>query len=161
VAPTLHGARVLEVGCGDGRLTRRYADRASRVLAIDSDPEHVATACSRLSGPDNGHVTFLATPVADLDPRSGLFAIDAERTFTFSHHAPSLEALRAHLAATWTDAVIQPSVADRVESLMAAGGESTEVVLQETAWMRLLRKNSAEAATGCSVDGKVRPCSTR
>src|SRR5262245_59905604 len=28
LAPALTGARVLEIGCGDGRLTRRYASRA-------------------------------------------------------------------------------------------------------------------------------------
>lgn len=71
---------------------------------------------------------------------SGLLVIDVERIFTFSHHAQSLEALRAHLAATWTDAVILPLVADRVERFMAAGGQGTEVVLRETAWMRALRK---------------------
>ena len=71
---------------------------------------------------------------------SGLFEVDVERTFTFSHHARSLEALRAHLAATWTDAVILPRVAERVAGLMAAGGEDAEVVLRETAWMRVLRK---------------------
>ena len=30
-----HGQRVLEIGCGDGRLTWRYADRAAHVTAID------------------------------------------------------------------------------------------------------------------------------
>lgn len=32
----LDGADVLEIGCGDGRLTYRYADRAAHVTAIDS-----------------------------------------------------------------------------------------------------------------------------
>jgi 2-polyprenyl-3-methyl-5-hydroxy-6-metoxy-1,4-benzoquinol methylase len=32
----LDGADVLEIGCGDGRLTRRYADRVAHVTAIDS-----------------------------------------------------------------------------------------------------------------------------
>jgi len=35
--PDLRGRRVLEVGCGEGRLTCRYADRAGSVLAIDPD----------------------------------------------------------------------------------------------------------------------------
>jgi 2-polyprenyl-3-methyl-5-hydroxy-6-metoxy-1,4-benzoquinol methylase len=30
-----NGQRVLEIGCGDGRLTWRYADRAAHVTAID------------------------------------------------------------------------------------------------------------------------------
>lgn len=29
------GKRVLEIGCGDGRLTWRYAGRAAHVMAID------------------------------------------------------------------------------------------------------------------------------
>ena len=77
---------------------------------------------------------------------SRLFEVDVERIFTFSHHAASLAALRAHLAATWTDAVILPLVAERVASLMAAGGEGAEVVLRETAWMRVLRKPSGTRA---------------
>jgi 2-polyprenyl-3-methyl-5-hydroxy-6-metoxy-1,4-benzoquinol methylase len=36
-APDLAGCRVLEVGCGSGRLTRRYAGRAASVVAIDPD----------------------------------------------------------------------------------------------------------------------------
>jgi magnesium-protoporphyrin O-methyltransferase len=35
--PDLDGCRVLEVGCGDGRLTCRYAERAGSVVAIDPD----------------------------------------------------------------------------------------------------------------------------
>ena len=27
--------RVLEVGCGDGRLTRKYADLAQRIIGVD------------------------------------------------------------------------------------------------------------------------------
>ena len=29
------GGRILEIGCGDGRLTRKYADAAARVSGID------------------------------------------------------------------------------------------------------------------------------
>ncbi|HEV8336254.1 MAG TPA: class I SAM-dependent methyltransferase [Candidatus Polarisedimenticolia bacterium] len=32
-----HGKRVLEIGCGDGRLTRRLARLGADVLAIDPD----------------------------------------------------------------------------------------------------------------------------
>ena len=34
--------RVLEIGCGNGRLTRRYANCVTSVLAIDSDQAAIA-----------------------------------------------------------------------------------------------------------------------
>ena len=40
----LDGARVLEIGCGDGRLTFRYAPAARSVLAIDPCAEAIAKA---------------------------------------------------------------------------------------------------------------------
>lgn len=36
--------RVLEIGCGDGRLTWRYADQAAHVTAIDPFEESIARA---------------------------------------------------------------------------------------------------------------------
>lgn len=38
------GKRVLEVGCGDGRLTWRYAGRAGRVAGIDLDRDALRVA---------------------------------------------------------------------------------------------------------------------
>jgi ubiquinone/menaquinone biosynthesis C-methylase UbiE len=36
--------RVLEIGCGDGRLTWRYAEMTQRVIGIDPDPIRLAAA---------------------------------------------------------------------------------------------------------------------
>jgi ubiquinone/menaquinone biosynthesis C-methylase UbiE len=38
------GLRVLEVGCGDGRMTWRYAEKASSILAVDVDEEKIEAA---------------------------------------------------------------------------------------------------------------------
>lgn len=40
----LRGARVLEVGSGEGRLTWRYAAQAAQVVALDTDGAGLATA---------------------------------------------------------------------------------------------------------------------
>lgn len=45
------GADVLEVGCGDGRLTWRYADEAATVLAVDSSETKIELA--RSATPDS------------------------------------------------------------------------------------------------------------
>jgi 2-polyprenyl-3-methyl-5-hydroxy-6-metoxy-1,4-benzoquinol methylase len=44
------GRRVIELGCGDGRLTLRLAALGARVLAIDPDAECIRAA--RLSLPE-------------------------------------------------------------------------------------------------------------
>jgi len=42
-------ARVLEIGCGDGRLTWRYAASARQVVGIDPNIERVAAAVGNRS----------------------------------------------------------------------------------------------------------------
>lgn len=49
VLPSFAGMRVLEVGCGDGRLTRRYAAEAAAVTAIDPDANAIEEARMALS----------------------------------------------------------------------------------------------------------------
>ena len=48
VVPSFAGLRVVEIGCGDGRLTRRYAAGAASVIAIDSDADAIEALRSDL-----------------------------------------------------------------------------------------------------------------
>ena len=48
IVPSFASCRVVEIGCGDGRLTRRYADTAESVVAIDPDAEAVAELVEEL-----------------------------------------------------------------------------------------------------------------
>jgi 16S rRNA A1518/A1519 N6-dimethyltransferase RsmA/KsgA/DIM1 with predicted DNA glycosylase/AP lyase activity len=68
--PELDGARVLEIGVGDGRLTWQYAARARSVVGVDTDGEAVAdlmddrppglrSRVSALVG-DSGYLPFAA-----------------------------------------------------------------------------------------------------
>ena len=40
----LAGKRVLEIGCGDGRLTWRYVEQAGYVVGIDPEPDRIKRA---------------------------------------------------------------------------------------------------------------------
>ena len=75
-APGLAGGRILEVGCGDGRLTRLYAHLAASVLAIDPDAERIAAARARGGVPPE-RVEFRAASV--LDP-----SLAADRPFNLA-----------------------------------------------------------------------------
>ena len=48
----LQGCQVLEIGCGDGRLTWRYAGRAAHVTAIEPFEGSIARAKERLRETD-------------------------------------------------------------------------------------------------------------
>jgi len=58
--------RVLEIGCGDGRLTRELARRARHVHASDPDADAVAAARESLPAELAGRVTFSVASVAEL-----------------------------------------------------------------------------------------------
>lgn len=61
------GLRVLELGCGDGRLTFRYAHAAERVLAVDPDEGKIAAARAGLPDALADRVSFAAAGAADVD----------------------------------------------------------------------------------------------
>ena len=46
--PSFAGHRVLEIGCGDGRVTRLFAGTAASIIAIDPKPESIAALRTRL-----------------------------------------------------------------------------------------------------------------
>jgi ubiquinone/menaquinone biosynthesis C-methylase UbiE len=52
------GKRVLEVGCGDGRLTRFAAERAAYVYAFDPNRDEVDKAQEALSSETPARVRF-------------------------------------------------------------------------------------------------------
>lgn len=78
-------ARILEVGCGTGRLARAMARRGASVTAIDVSPEMIRVACSR--SPDVGRLNFVR----------GDFSVHAEDPGTYDcvvsvatlHHLPA------------------------------------------------------------------------
>jgi ubiquinone/menaquinone biosynthesis C-methylase UbiE len=45
-AASFAGQRVLEIGCGDGRLTWRYAHSAGHIIGIDPDMEALRVAAA-------------------------------------------------------------------------------------------------------------------
>ncbi len=57
-AGDLAGKRVLEVGCGDGRVTWLYADQAAQVVAIDPDEESIVAAREATPERLKGRVAF-------------------------------------------------------------------------------------------------------
>lgn len=65
------GASVLEVGCGDGRLTGGIAEEAASVLAFDPDGDAVAAARAGLRAELAGRVTFRVGSASEIEiPRS-------------------------------------------------------------------------------------------
>jgi cyclopropane fatty-acyl-phospholipid synthase-like methyltransferase len=56
----LGGKRVLEIGCGDGRMTMRYAANAAQVICIDPDVDQINQAISITPPSLQDRVSFFA-----------------------------------------------------------------------------------------------------
>ena len=61
------GKRVLEIGCGDGRLTWLYAEQAAEVLGVDPDEESIGEARAALPGQLADRVEFRVADAQALD----------------------------------------------------------------------------------------------
>jgi 2-polyprenyl-3-methyl-5-hydroxy-6-metoxy-1,4-benzoquinol methylase len=67
----LQGKRILEVGCGDGRLTWLLAAMASHVTAIDPDSEAIATAREECPPELEARVDFMDLSIEEYENRHG------------------------------------------------------------------------------------------
>jgi ubiquinone/menaquinone biosynthesis C-methylase UbiE len=61
------GKRVLEIGCGDGRLTWLYAERAAEVLGVDTEEESIREAQRALPDQLKDRVEFRVADAQALD----------------------------------------------------------------------------------------------
>lgn len=73
----LAGKRVLEIGAGTGRLTRRYARSAAEVVGIDPNPERIAQAHSEMPKALRTRVMMLEATLEDYqrDGQASLFDV--------------------------------------------------------------------------------------
>ena len=73
----IRGKHVLEIGCGDGRLTRRYAEAAAYVTAIDPFEESIRRARANQPAASKDQVEFHQIEFEEFtaDCESGLYDI--------------------------------------------------------------------------------------
>jgi len=64
---SLDGKRVLDIGCGKGRLTTFAAARAASVYAFDPSAENIASARAALSDQQRSRVRFAVHDAEALD----------------------------------------------------------------------------------------------
>jgi ubiquinone/menaquinone biosynthesis C-methylase UbiE len=69
------GTNVLEVGCGDGRLTRRFAEHTHSVLGIDPSGEAIARAKASTPAWLRRKVTFQVADVTTVQLPEAAFDV--------------------------------------------------------------------------------------
>lgn len=65
------GKDVLEIGCGDGRMTWRFADVANSVLALDPDEPSIVSAREQTPCALMGKLSFRVADVATVSLTEG------------------------------------------------------------------------------------------
>ena len=68
LVPAWEAKRTLEIGCGDGRLTFRYAADAAQIEAIDPDEDDIAAARRATPAQLADRVRFHAIGVEAFEP---------------------------------------------------------------------------------------------
>ena len=67
-----HDKDIVEIGCGDGRMTRRFAGEAASVLAFDPKEAEIATAKERTPDTLKSIVSFRVADISAIDlPKTG------------------------------------------------------------------------------------------
>jgi ubiquinone/menaquinone biosynthesis C-methylase UbiE len=61
------GCRVVEIGCGDGRITLQYAADAAHVTAFDTDEEAIRAANAAMPQDLRDRVRFECADAAEID----------------------------------------------------------------------------------------------
>src|SRR5437764_1257647 len=87
--------RALEIGCGTGAFSRRLAQRAPEVVALDLSPEMIRVARSHSAAAENLH--FHVADFMSWDTRG---SFDCIATIATLHHLPAraaFEKLKTHL----------------------------------------------------------------
>ena len=72
---SLRHKRVLEIGCGDGRLTFQYASRASSVLAIDPDRPSIEDALFEQRALGASNIDFRVSSIEHLHAAGAPFDV--------------------------------------------------------------------------------------
>ena len=67
----LRNKRLLEIGCGKGRLTIPLAETASHITAIDPSLEDIRAAMERTPERLAGTIEYLAVPIEEFDLTPG------------------------------------------------------------------------------------------
>ena len=69
------GKNVLEIGCGDGRMTWRFAHEVASVLAIDTNEDKIATAKEGTPDALKSIVSFRVADITAIDLPDGAYDI--------------------------------------------------------------------------------------
>ena len=73
---SFNGQHVLEIGCGNGRVTWLYADKAAHVTAIDPSSKQIAQAKQDLPSQLQDYVEFQDISFEDFTAASASSAFD-------------------------------------------------------------------------------------
>ena len=69
------GKDVLEIGCGDGRMTLRFADVAASVFAFDPDESAIATAREQIRDDLKAKISFHIADTTNIKLAQGAYDI--------------------------------------------------------------------------------------